>query len=152
MKIVKVYSRPKFAEDFRSGLRSGRGCSEVCVFFGGKHSNIPIKKNQTKKRTSPQPGHRIYVHTRILHSKVDLDEPSSSLDSQCGARCQPGRIAMQPDKNPIRGLLGNYVISGRPNLRRDLGSGAASRCVPSEYSGRIADAGFDGSSIFLNSL
>jgi hypothetical protein len=43
----------------------------------------------------------------------------------------PGRIAMKPDKNFIRGLLGNYVFSDRPNLRCDLGSGAASRCVPS---------------------
>jgi hypothetical protein len=43
----------------------------------------------------------------------------------------PGRIAMQPEKNPIRGLLGNYVFSDRPNLQCDLGSGAASRCVPS---------------------
>jgi hypothetical protein len=58
----------------------------------------------------------------------------------------PGRIAMQPEKNFIRGLLGNYVFSDRPNLRCDLGSRAASRCVLRQYSGHIADAGFDGSS------
>ena len=40
----------------------------------------------------------------------------------------PARAA---DKNPIRGLSENSVSSDRPNLRCDLGSGAASRCVPS---------------------
>jgi hypothetical protein len=49
----------------------------------------------------------------------------------------PGRFAMKPDKNFIRGLLVNYVFSDRPNLRCDL-------CSP-QYSGRIADANFDGS-------
>jgi hypothetical protein len=39
----------------------------------------------------------------------------------------PGRIAMQPEKNPIRGFWGNYVFSDRQNLRCGLGSGAASR-------------------------
>jgi hypothetical protein len=30
---LKVCSRPKFAQDSKSGLRSGTGCSEVCFFL-----------------------------------------------------------------------------------------------------------------------
>ena len=36
----------------------------------------------------------------------------------------PHLIAMQPDKNTIRGLLRNSVFSYRPNLRCDLGTWA----------------------------
>ena len=41
LKMLKVYSRPKFAWDSKSGLRSGRGCSSYNMFL---------------IRTSPQPG------------------------------------------------------------------------------------------------
>ena len=53
LKILKVYSRPKFAQDCESGLRSGRGCSEVC--FLKVVVSIFLYKFQIKIRTSPRP-------------------------------------------------------------------------------------------------
>jgi hypothetical protein len=44
-----VYSRPKFAKDSRSGLRSGRGCSDLRVTI-----LICLVRIQIKIRTPPQ--------------------------------------------------------------------------------------------------
>jgi hypothetical protein len=69
---------------------------------------------------------RAYAKTVKLNPVISTQERGVEKP-----RAVPGRIAMEPDKNFIRGLVGTYVFSDRPNLRCDSGSGAASRCVPS---------------------
>ena len=41
LNFLKVCSRPKFAQDAKYGLRSGRGVPKY-VFFEGEHVDIPI--------------------------------------------------------------------------------------------------------------
>jgi hypothetical protein len=48
-----MYSRRKFAQDFKSGLRYGRGCSEVRDFLQVTLL-VYLMKIQIKIRTSPQ--------------------------------------------------------------------------------------------------
>ena len=48
-----MYSSRKFAQDFKSGLRYGRGCSEVRDFLKVTLL-VYLIKIQIKKRTSPQ--------------------------------------------------------------------------------------------------
>ena len=100
LKILKVCSRPKFAQDSKSGLRSGRGCSEVYFFWRWTCKYFHI--NSDKIRTSPQPGPRnawignphqqncmVEVGTGSLHTKV---HPEKKPQSKKTRRCWIGNL------------------------------------------------------------
>jgi hypothetical protein len=60
----------------------------------------------------------------------------------------PGRIAMQPEKNLIRGFFGELCVFRLPEFAMRPGLWGRIAMLP-QYSGRIADADFNGSSNFF---
>ena len=75
LKILKVCSRPKFAPDSKSGLRSGRGCSEVNLyilkFSTPARAAVAEKRKRTRKMSVSENGIECTVPLRIYLGTID---------------------------------------------------------------------------------
>ena len=106
LKILKVCSRPKFAQESKSGLRSGRGCSEV--FFGGEHFDITIKNSHKNKNLTPTRPQKVSIlkspslKNTAIEKKLDGDrwEIWCSIDNR--------RVFWPPDFSSSELLPANF--------------------------------------------
>jgi hypothetical protein len=79
LKILKVCSRPKFAQDSETGLRSGRGCSEV-FFFEGEHSDIFIKNSDKNKNLTPATPQKVSILKSSPLKNTAIEKNSTGID------------------------------------------------------------------------
>ena len=73
-----MYSRRKFAQDFKSGLRYGRGCSEVRDFLQVTLL-VYLMKIQIKIRTSPQNVSILSLLKKVHPTKTVIGKNSTVL-------------------------------------------------------------------------